>query len=163
MGQPCPLLCPVVVAMDKLEELEVSPMQILLGLRVNTRELTVSISDEFCSKVLALLTTTWHCPRERFTVKELELLVGKLGRIAQAYRPFYFCMSYLYSSLAFALRKNRAFLVNTLKRFCALIKKTKQDKTHRVAAKEREINFALSQSAKKVHSCPEKYRIPPLL
>ncbi len=162
-GQPCPLLRPVAVAMDKLKELEVSPLQILLGLRVNTQEMTVSISDKFRSEVLALFTTTWHCHRESFTVKELELLVGKLGRIAQAYRPFYFLMSHLYLSLAFALRKNQAILVNTLKRFCALIKKMKQDKTYRVAANEREINFALSQSSKKVHSCPEKYRIPPLL
>jgi hypothetical protein len=69
----------------------------------------------------------------------------------------------LYSSLAFGLRENPAFLVNTSKRFRALINKTKQDKIHCVAADEREINFALSQSAKKVHSCPAKYRIPPLL
>ena len=124
--------------------------------------MTVTISDEFRCKVLALLTTTWHCRRESFTVKELELLVGKLGRIAQAYRPFYFLtMSHLYSSLAFALQENQAFLVNTSKRFHALIKKMKQDKIHPVAADEREINFALSQSAKKVHSCPVKYRILP--
>jgi len=91
------------------------------------------------------------------------LTVGKLGCIAQAYRPFYFFMSHLYSSLAFALCKNRAFLINTSKRFRALIKKTKQDGIHCVAADEGEINFALSQSTKKVHSCPTKYRIPPLL
>jgi hypothetical protein len=85
--------------------------------------MTVAISDEFRSETLALITTTWHHRRESFTVKELELLVGKLGRIAQAYRPFYFLMSHLYSSLAFALRENQAFLVNTSKRFRALIKK----------------------------------------
>jgi hypothetical protein len=32
MGHPCPLLRPVAVALDKLEELKVSPLQILLGL-----------------------------------------------------------------------------------------------------------------------------------
>ncbi len=32
MGHPCPLLRPVAVTLDKLEELEVSPLQILLGL-----------------------------------------------------------------------------------------------------------------------------------
>ncbi len=129
----------------------------------NTREMTVSILDEFRREVLALLTATWHCCRESFTVKELKLLVGKLGCIAQAYRPFYFFMSHLYSSLAFALRENQAFLINTSKRFHALIKKTKQDGIHCVAADEREINFALSQSANKVHSCPTKYRILPSL
>ncbi len=39
----------------------------------------------------------------------------------------------------------------------------KQDKIHCVAADEREINFALSQSTKKVHSSSAKYRILPLL
>ena len=163
IGHPCPSARPVPVNLDKLEELEVSPSQILLGLLVYTRNMTVSISDKFRSEVLVLLTTTWHCRRESFTVKELELLVGKLGRIAQAYCPFYFLMLHLYSSLAFALRENRAFLINTSKRFRALIKKTKQDGTHCIAADEREINFALSQSAKKVHSCPIKNRIPPSL
>ena len=101
MGHPCPSSRPVPVNLDKLEELVVSPLQILLGLLVNTREMTVSISGEFRREVLALLTATWHCRRESFTAKELELLVGRLGRIAQAYRPFYFFMSHLYSSLAF--------------------------------------------------------------
>jgi hypothetical protein len=96
----------VAVALDKLKELEVSPLQILLGLQVNTRVMTITISDKFRSKVLALLTTTWHCRWESFTVKELELLVGKLGRITQAYPPFYFLMSHLYLSLAFALGEN---------------------------------------------------------
>jgi hypothetical protein len=72
-------------------------------------------------------------------------------------------MSHLYSSLAFALCENRAFLVSTSKRFRVLVKKIKQSKTHCVTADEREINFALSQSAKKVHSCPATYRIPPSL
>jgi hypothetical protein len=163
MGHPCPSLRPVAVALDKLKELKVSPSQILLGLRVNTQEMTVTISDKFRSEVLALLTTTWHCCQESFMVKELKLLVGKLGHIAQAYRPFYFLMSHLYSSLAFVLRENQAFLVNTSKHFRTLVKRTKQDKTHCAAADEREINFALSQSKRKVHSCPAKYRIPPLL
>jgi len=79
MGHPCPSARPVPVNLDKLEELVVSPLQILLGLLVNTREMTVSISDEFCREILALLTATWHCPRESFTVKELKLLVASLS------------------------------------------------------------------------------------
>jgi hypothetical protein len=87
MGHPCPSARPVPVNLDKLKELVVSPSQILRGLLVNTRNMTVSISDEFRSEVLALLTTTWHCRRESFTVKELELIVGKLGCIAISTRP----------------------------------------------------------------------------
>jgi hypothetical protein len=58
MGHPCPSLHPVAVNLDKLEELVVSPLQILLGLLVNTREITVSISEDFHREVLALLTST---------------------------------------------------------------------------------------------------------
>jgi len=58
MGHPCPSARPVPVNLDKLEELVVSPLQTLLGLLVNTREMTVSILDEFCREVLALLTAT---------------------------------------------------------------------------------------------------------
>ncbi len=94
------------VNLDKLEELVVSPSQILLGLSVNTQEMTISISDKFCREVLALLTATWHCRGESFMVKELKLLVGKLGHIAQAYRPIYFFMPHPYLSLAFALHEN---------------------------------------------------------
>ena len=66
------------------------------------------------------------------------MLVGKLGHSAQAYRPFYFLVSYLYLSIAFVYRKNQAFFVNTSKRFRALIKKTKQYMIHFVAADERD-------------------------
>jgi hypothetical protein len=88
MGHSCPLLCPVAVALDKLEELEVSLLQILLGLRVNTQEMTVTISDKFYSKVLALLTTTWHCRQESFMIKELELLVTNLDVSPKPIAPF---------------------------------------------------------------------------
>jgi len=162
MGHPCPSARPVPVNLDKLEELVVSLLQILLGLLVNTREMTVSISNEFCREVLALLTATGTAAGKVSRSRNSNC-VGKLGCIAQAYRPFYFFMSQLYLSLAFALRENRAFLINTSKHFRALIKKMKQDGIHCVATDEREINFALSQSAKKVHSCPTKYRIPPSL
>jgi hypothetical protein len=58
MGHLCPLLCPVAINLDKLKELVVSLLQILLGLLVNTQEMTVSISEDFRREVLALLTST---------------------------------------------------------------------------------------------------------
>ena len=39
-----------------------------------------------------MLTKTWHDEREAFTVPEMEKLVGKLGRIGQAFRPVYHLM-----------------------------------------------------------------------
>ncbi len=88
MGHPCPSLHPVAVNLDKLEELVVSPLQILLGLLVNTGEMTISISEDFHREVLALLTSTWHSRRECFTVKELELIVGKLDVLPKFIAPF---------------------------------------------------------------------------
>jgi hypothetical protein len=58
MGHPCPSARPVPINLDKLKELMVSLLQILLGLLVNTREMTISISDVFCREVFALLTAT---------------------------------------------------------------------------------------------------------
>ena len=60
MGHPCPSLRPVAVNLDKLKELVVSPLQILLGLLVNTWEMTISVSVDFHREVLVLLTSTWH-------------------------------------------------------------------------------------------------------
>ena len=48
------------VAMDKWKYLVVSYQLVLLGLSFNTREMTVSITDEYCQEVLKLLDTAWR-------------------------------------------------------------------------------------------------------
>jgi len=121
MGKPELFRRPIVVVVDKLMELIVSHIQILLGLEINTRAMTVGISPQYRAEVLHILQSTWHSGCQSFTVKEMELLVGKLGRIAQAFRPLYYLMSHLYSSLAYALRANKAYLVTTSRQFKKLV------------------------------------------
>ncbi len=144
MGRPEPIRRPIAVAVDKLKELFVSYCQILLGLEINTRAMTVGISPQYRAEVLHILQSTWHSGRQSFTVKEMELLVGKLGRIAQAFRPLYYLMSHLYSSLAYALRANKAYLVTTSRQFKKLVDTSKRALTDKDTDDWQEITFAAS-------------------
>lgn len=160
MGIPTPILRPIAVALEKLEELLVSYRQILLGLDVDTRAMTVSITSQYRNEVLSLLQSTWHVHRKTFTVKEMELLVGKLGRIAQAFRPLYYLMSHLYSSLAYALRENNAYLVTTSRRYRLMLQTSKQPIIDNDNTDRRRVTFAASKVAKAQHGCKQMYRIP---
>ena len=102
MGFPALALRQCAVAMDKWSELIVGPIQILLGILFNTRKMTVSVTPKYRKETCNLMETTW-LDREAFFVNEIETLVGKLGRIGQAYRPIYHLMPHLYASVAYAL------------------------------------------------------------
>ena len=162
MGRPRLDLRPSALALDKLDELIISTRQVLLGYIFDTREMTVSIPPVFRKEVATLLQNTWHSHRESFTLHELELLVGKLGRIAQVFRPLYYLMSHLYASVAYALRENRAFLMSSNKEFREMMKRAKSLPTASESSEDiRLVNYALSQTAKKLHDCKQRYRISP--
>ena len=158
MGVPTLRLRQSAVAMDKWRLLVVSHSLILLGLLFNTRKMTVGVTEEYRKEVLDLLDKTWHPGREAFTVHEIELLVGKLGRIGQAYRPIYHLMPHMYGSVAYALRDNEAFLALYSRRYCKVIKAAK--KAPGLKEDMREINFAIGQKAKMEHGEPLKHRMP---
>ena len=158
MGYPDTDVRPCALAMDKWEMLVVSHIMVLLGLVFDTRRMTVGVTNEFRKEVLELLTTTWHDGRGAFTVGEMEKLVGKLGRIGQAFRPIYHLMPQLYASLAYALRQNAFYLAATSRRFRAMLRQMKLTAT--TVEDAREINFAMKTVAKKTHGAKERYRIP---
>lgn len=161
MGFPMLRLRQSAVAMDKWRQLLISHCLILLGLVFNTRRMTVGVTDAYRQEVLNMMDKTWHPGRESFTAKEMELLVGKLGRIGQAYRPIYHLLPHLYASVAYALRSNERFLAMTSRRFRRMI--TAAKRTVNVADDTREINFAIGQVAKMAHKAPIKYRMPQTL
>ncbi len=78
MGEPditvrqCPL------AMDKWEELVIQPVQKMLGLAIDTYQLTVVIPSKYVNEVLSLLNNNWHCGRKQFIVSIAQKLTGKL-------------------------------------------------------------------------------------
>ena len=162
MGVPMLHLRQSAVAMDKWQRLLVAHELVLLGFLFNTRTMTVGITDEYRQEVLDLLDTVWAA-RDSFTINEIEKLVGKLGRIAQAYRPLYHLMPQLYASVAYALRENAFYLATTSRSFRKMIKKAKSAARAEHTDDAREINFAIRQVAKKTHSANVRYRIPPTL
>ena len=158
MGFPVLRLRQSAVAMDKWRMLIVSHCLVLLGLVFNTRRMTVSVTKEYRKEVLDLLETTWHPGQEAFNINEIEILVGKLGRIGQAYRPLYHLMPHMYGSVAFALRDNAAFLEMYSRRYRKVIKAAKKVPT--MTEDMREMNFAIGEQAKMLHSGPMKHRMP---
>jgi hypothetical protein len=55
----------------------------MLGLIIDTNNLTVGIPQDYVAEVFDLLNTTWHSHRRRFTVGEAHKLTGKLGHLAE--------------------------------------------------------------------------------
>ena len=103
------MLHPCTVALDKWLLLEVHVIQILLGWLWNMRDITVSITPDHRMETVWLLQYTWYDVRESFEVGELELLVGKIGRIGQVCRHIYHRMPMIYASVAFALHDSHDF------------------------------------------------------
>ena len=163
MGVPMLRLRQSAVAMAKWRQLIVAHQLILLGFVFNTRTMTMGVPDAYRKEVLSLLDTVWHEGRQSFTISEIEQLVGKLGRIAQAFRPLYHLMPHLYASVAYALRENEFYLASTNRRFKKLLQKVKARGRPNNEEDVREINFAVGQVARKVHGVPVRYRIPPTL
>jgi hypothetical protein len=77
MVRQCPL------AMDKWEEMVIGPVQKMLGLVIDTCQLTVSIPSNYVNELLLLLNNTWYCGRKQFTVSEAQKLTGKLGHLTE--------------------------------------------------------------------------------
>jgi hypothetical protein len=83
MGEPDTTVRQCPLAMDKWEELVLGPVQTMLGLVIDTYQLTVGIPSNHANKVLVLLNNTWHCGRNQFTESEAQKLKGKLGHLTQ--------------------------------------------------------------------------------
>ena len=164
LGWPALLLRQCAVSVKKWKSLQVMHCIVLLGLVFDTRAMTVGITPEYRQEVIELIELHWVGDKAiYFTVPEIERLIGKLGRIGQAFRPIYHLMPHLYSSVAYALRDNKSFLVSTSKAFREMIKKSKRGN---LAAGElteqdvKEINFAVGQTARRQHKCDKKYKMP---
>ena len=147
------------LAMDKWTGMLVSHKAVLLGLAVNTRQMTVAITPEYRVSVLALLMTTWHKDRRSFTVSEIEKLAGKLGRLGEGARWVFHLMGQIYSSIANSLRSNTQYLMHTSKQFKLIIRQVKNKHLTTTTEDLREVNFAARQIATSVHRCKERYWI----
>ena len=72
----------------------------------------VPIPAKYHAKVLNLLYSTWHTHRCCFKVSEAQKLTGKLARLAKGANWVFRLLSHLYSSIAYALYKNKRLLAS---------------------------------------------------
>jgi hypothetical protein len=117
MDKPDTTVCQCPLAMDKWLELVVPPKQRMLGLIIDTNNLTVGIPPDYVAEVLKLISTTWHSHRRRFTLGEAQKLTGKLGHLAEGAHWVVHLLTHLYTSIAYALAENKRLLVDTSPKF----------------------------------------------
>ena len=166
MGKPDPRLRRIPLSMEKWLEAIINYQNILLGLRWNTRKLTVAIPHDYLDELRTLLRNS-GLPfyRKTFTVSEVSKIIGKLGRIGQAVNWAYHLMSQLYASVAYALTQNRNALASNSSEFKTLMKVVKGELSFEVLGKNSDtvtsntINYAKSKLAKMPHSLNQEYPI----
>jgi hypothetical protein len=60
IGEPNTAIQQYPLALDKWVEMVMGPVQTMLGLNLDTNQLTVAISCSYVSNVRDLINTTWH-------------------------------------------------------------------------------------------------------
>ena len=83
MGKPEMHLHQWPLAMDKWLKMVISHSQIMLGLKIDTRKLTVGVPAKYLFECRNLLEKGWPYNRPTFTVSNANRLVGKLQRLAK--------------------------------------------------------------------------------
>jgi hypothetical protein len=150
--------CPL--AMDKWEELVVRPRQIILGLVVDTRTMTVGVTSKYHKEVAKIIKSTWHINCRQYYTSDAQQLVGKLARMAEAAPWLFHLLSHLYSLIVHALSGNKQLLEESSDKFWVALSAAKS--THyQLDNKDRfkKIAFAIKQAAKMVHHSRAKYNI----
>ncbi len=66
MGAPDTSVHQCSLAMDKWEKLQVTPIQTMLGLVIDTNRMTVSVPDDYIQSVCLLINYTWHTHRQQW-------------------------------------------------------------------------------------------------
>lgn len=161
MGPPDTAIRQCPLAMDKWQDMVVGTSNVALGLVFNSRRLSLGITPKYRAAALDLLDKTWHPGRRRFTVNEAQKLLGKLARLAKGAPWVFHMLSHMYTSVAYAISKNKEQLEATSKEFQKL---TESIKTGNFNAKsfenqERCLRFALKKLSHMVHHCDIEYRI----
>ncbi len=160
MGEPDTAVRQCPLAMDKWEELVVGPVQTMLGLVIDTYQLTVSIPSNYVDKVLLLLNNTWHCGQKQFTVSKAQKLTGKLGHLVQGVTWIFHLLSHLYASIACALSKNTRLLFKSLREFRDIVNSLRNGTYLGANTNEmRHISFAMKRAVKLIHHAKYRYNI----
>ena len=166
MGKPNVAVRQMHLAMDKWEGAKVGPQQVILGLEINTNTLEVGTTIEYQTEVRELIYELYIKRKNNtsnactFNVSSMHKLVGKIARLGEGAHWIYKLLSHMYTSITYALSKNKALLSESSNEFKKLVQqiKTKQF-TIRMADTAKQVNFAMKKAARMVHRCNYKYII----
>ncbi len=150
--------CPL--AMDKWLELVVAPKQRMLGLIIDTNNLTVGIPPDYVAEVLNLINTTWHSHPCCFTVGEAQKLTGKLGHLTEGAHWVFYLLTHVYASIAYALTESKRLLADMSPKFRDICLSLKTG-TFPCSAEDqvKHINFVMKKAAHLVYHAKFKYNI----
>jgi len=153
MGQPDTRVQQCPLAMEKQMELIVGHEQVMLGLVLNTRRISVRIELKYQPKVLKLVDNMWHPSRNSFTIRQVQKLTGKLARLAEGAYWVYHLMSHMYTSMAFALSQSKdLLLLSSSPEYKQLLLniQTRSFKTAHARDQDKHVRFAMKQAARQV-------------
>ena len=156
--------CPL--SLDKWIELKVSPFQTMLGLYYDTVKLTKGTTLKYRTELLVYIDETWPASRTTFTAHDMQVLVGKLARLAKGARWVFHILSHAYDQIALALASNYRMLHRHSSQFKALlscIKKGQMGRTKVSQESGRIVAFALKQASQLVHRSRSTYKISAFL
>ena len=103
------------ISWDKLFKMVISHVNKILGLIVDTCEMTIETPEEFRAKVEKLVLDTWHLGCQGFFIKETETLTGQLEHSRNSAPWLKHLMSHIYTLTAYTLKSNRSYLICTNK------------------------------------------------
>ncbi len=92
-------VCQCPLSLERWFKLIVGPIQIMLGLLVDTNRMTVGITNNYFKKVHNLLRL-WDPTQRFFQVSDMQTLVGKLTRLGEGAPWVFKLMSHLYTLCA---------------------------------------------------------------
>jgi hypothetical protein len=107
--------------LEKWLEMIVGPVQIVLGLSVDTNKMMVGIAEEYREQVRTMLGTNWSSKRKFFQAYDMQKLIGRIAWLGKGAPWIFKLMSHIYTSLAFALQNNKDLLEASLDKLRLLI------------------------------------------
>ena len=160
MGRPKPSIRQCPLAMDKWIGMLVAPQEIALGLSLDSDALTVGITREYKDGVLKILTEKWKPENDSFKLKDMHELVGKLARLGEGAPWVYKMISHLYTSIVFALQRNKKLLEECSHEFRELVGQIRRKEFKgSPGSVAKQLNFAIKKASQMAHRCPYTYKI----
>jgi hypothetical protein len=155
LGDPNVMLRRCPLAMDKWVGMRVSHQIVYIGLLIDTRRMTVAITDKYKNKVIAIIDRPWHSSPRAFTASELEKLIGSVARLGEAATWIFHLLPHLYASATYALSTNKEFLQKCSPSFRILLDAIRSAKRTDLA----KANFAIRRASQRVHRSKRLYFI----